>query len=65
MFWGFLLLSGLAYVFVQLGAMSVWVSVLKLGLLVALLVLAVMVIVVMWRRVFNARTQKQIDQWKA
>lgn len=50
MFWGFLLLTVLAFVFVQLGAMSVWVSVLKLGLMVALLVLVVMGIVKLWRR---------------
>ena len=29
MFWGFLLFAGLAAVFVQLGAMSVWLTVLK------------------------------------
>lgn len=63
MFWGFLLLSGLAFVFVQLGAMSVWVSVLKLGLMLALLALAVMGIVLLWRKVFAARQLKQIKQW--
>lgn len=62
MFWGFLLLTGLAFVFVQLGAMSVWVSVLKLGLMVALLLLAVMGIVLLWRRVFAPRPLKQINQ---
>ncbi len=55
MFWGFLLLTGLAFVFVQLGAMSVWVSVLKLGLMLALLALAVMGIVSLWRKVFAAK----------
>jgi hypothetical protein len=58
MFWGFLILSGLAFVFVQLGAMSVWVSVLKAGLMLALLVLAVMGIVLLWRKVFGVRTLK-------
>lgn len=53
MFWGFLLLTGLALVFIQLGAMSVWVTVLKLGLMLALLVLAAMVIVVLWRKIFQ------------
>jgi len=62
MFWGFLLLSGLAFVFVQLGAMSVWVSVLKLGLMLALLALAVMGIVLLWRKVFGIRTMKRLDQ---
>ena len=56
MFWGFLLLSGLAFVFVQLGAMSVWVVVLKLGLMVALLVLVVMGIVLLWRKLFTRNT---------
>jgi hypothetical protein len=53
MFWGFLLLTGLAFVFAQLGAMSVWVSVLKMGLMLALLLLAVMgrIIVILWRKV--------------
>ncbi len=63
MFWGFLLLSGLAFVFVQLGAMSVWVSVLKAGLMLALLVLALMGIVLLWRKVFAASQTKQIKQW--
>jgi hypothetical protein len=62
MFWGFLLATGLAFVFVQLGAMSVWVSVLRLGLMVALLALAVMGIVLMWRRVFAPRLLKHINQ---
>jgi hypothetical protein len=53
MFWGFLLLTGLAFVFVQLGAMSVWVSVLKMGLMLALLLLAVMGIVILWRKFFG------------
>jgi len=53
MFWGFLLFAGLAAVFVQLGAMSVWLSVLKGSLMLALLVVAVMAIVLLWRRVFH------------
>lgn len=52
MFWGFLLLTGLAAMFAQLGALSVWVSVLKLGLMLALLALVVMGIVLFWRKVF-------------
>jgi len=62
MFWGFLLLTGLAFVFVQLGALSVWVVVLKLGLMMALLVLAIMGIVLLWRVVFSIRTLKRLDQ---
>lgn len=55
MFWGFLLLTGLALVFVQLGAMSVWVAVLKLGLMLALLALAIMGIVLLWRKMFATK----------
>lgn len=62
MFWGFLLLGGLAFVFMQLGAMSVWVSVLKLGLMLALLALVVMGIVLLWRKVFGITMLKRIDQ---
>ena len=62
MFWGFLLLTGLAFVFVQLGAMSVWVAVLKLGLMLALMGLAVMGIVLLWRRIFDTKTIKRLDQ---
>ena len=58
MFWGFLLLTGLAFVFAQLGAMSVWVSVLKLGLMLALLVLAVTGIVLLWHMVFVSKNTK-------
>jgi hypothetical protein len=62
MFWGFLLLTGLAFVFAQLGAMSVWISVLKLGLMLALLALVVMGIVLLWRKVFGITMLKRIDQ---
>jgi hypothetical protein len=59
MFWGFLLLTGLAFVFAQLGAMSVWLSVLKMGLMLALLLLAVMGIVILWRKVFVSKIQNK------
>lgn len=67
MFWGFLLLTGLAFVFMQLGAMSVWVSVLKAGLMLALLLLAIMGIVLLWRivfakKLFFTKKLKQINQ---
>lgn len=53
MFWGLLLLTGLAVVFAQLGAMSVWLTVLKGGLMLALLVVAVMAFVLLWRKVLG------------
>jgi len=52
MFWGFLIFAGLAFVFAQLGAMSVWLTVLKGGLMLALLVVVVMAILLLWRKVF-------------
>jgi hypothetical protein len=52
MFWGFLIFAGLALVFAQLGAMSVWLTVLKGGLMLALLIVVVMAILLLWRKVF-------------
>ncbi len=52
MFWTVLMLTGLAVVFTQLGAMSVWIAVLKLGLLVSLLVIAVAAGIILWRKAF-------------
>lgn len=51
MIWIFLLCAGLALVFAQLGAMSVWMVIMKAGLLAALLVIAVLVATLLWRRV--------------
>jgi hypothetical protein len=53
MFWGFLLFTVLAFVFMQLGAMSVWVSILKIGLMLASLVLTVVGAAFLWRKLFN------------
>ena len=53
MFWTFLLFSGLALVFTQLGAYSVWVVLLVGGLKLALLVIAGFVIALLWRKVFQ------------
>jgi len=52
MFWGFLIFSALAVVFAKLGAMSVWITVLKGGLFLALVIVIVMAIVILWRKVF-------------
>jgi hypothetical protein len=51
MFWTFLMMTGLAFVFAQLGAYSVLVAVLAGGLKLALLVIAVFVIILLWRKV--------------
>lgn len=61
MFWTFLLFVGLAMIFTKLGAMSVWLTVLKGGLMLALLVLAVMVMVLLWRRVFSSTDVRRLD----
>jgi hypothetical protein len=55
MFWIFILSGVLALVFFKLGAMSVLISALSIGLLVALLVIAGLVIVALWRRMFRNR----------
>ena len=56
MFWTFLMFTGLALVFAQLGAYSVLVAVLAGGLKIALLVIAGFVIVLLWRKVFQKNT---------
>ena len=58
MFWGFLIFAGLAFVFAQLGAMSVWLTVLKGGLQLALVVIAGLAIVLLWRRVVGGKNDK-------
>ncbi len=50
MFWGFLAFSALAFAFAQLGAYSVWMVIFAGGLKVALLVIAALVIVILWRK---------------
>jgi hypothetical protein len=56
MFWTFLMMTGLALVFAQLGAYSVLVAVLAGGLKLALLIIAGFVIVLFWRKVFQKNT---------
>lgn len=53
MFWAFLLCTGMALVFAQLGAYSVWVVLLAGGLKLAFLVIAILAIVLLWRKVFQ------------
>ena len=50
MFWGFLALCALAFAFAQLGAYSVWMVMLAGGLKLALLVIAALVVVMLWRK---------------
>lgn len=53
MFWAFILITGLALMFAKLGAFSVWVTVLSGGLKLALLVIACLAIMFLWRKVFG------------
>lgn len=50
MFWVFTSFVGLMFAAVQLGQMSVWLAILKLALLAALLVIAVMGIAMLSRQ---------------
>lgn len=50
MFWTFLLLSALAAVFIKLGAASVMVSVLSMGLQAAVIVIAMLAALLLWRK---------------
>jgi len=52
MFWTFVMITGLAIVFIQLGAMSVWIAVLKLGLLGSLFIIAIAAGIIAWRKAF-------------
>ena len=52
MFWTVLMLTGLAVVFAQLGAVSVWIVVLKLELLASLLIIAIGAGIIAWRKAF-------------
>ncbi len=56
MFWTFLMMTGLALVFAQLGAYSVLVAVLAGGLKLAFLIIAAFVIAIVWRKVFQKNT---------
>ena len=49
MFWAFLLAVGLAAVFVKLGAISVMVSVLSMGLQAAVFVIVILAAVLLWK----------------
>jgi len=48
MFWIFLIIVGTSTVFIQLGSLSVWASVFRFGLLLALLVIAILIVIFIW-----------------
>ena len=53
MFWIFILITTLGFVLVKLGALSVMVTALSVLLCLALLIIAGLVIVLLWKRVFS------------
>ena len=53
MFWTFLLLSALAAAFIKLGAASVMVSVLSMGLQVAVFVIVILAALLLWRKLLK------------
>jgi hypothetical protein len=57
MFWTFLLLTALAGLLIKLGAASVMVSVLSLGLQVSVLVIVILAALLLWRKLSKPTTQ--------
>lgn len=55
MFWIFLIFLVLAFVFAQLGAYSVWFVIFKGGLQIALLVVAGLLIVLLWKKMLGGK----------
>ena len=53
MFWTFLMLSALAAAFIKLGAVSVMVSVLSMGLQAAVIVIAILAALLLWRKLLK------------
>lgn len=50
MFWTFILLAGLAIVFIKLGMLVVWVAVLSGGLQLAAVIIVGLVLASLWRK---------------
>jgi hypothetical protein len=57
MFWTFLLLTALAGLLIKLGAASVMVNVLSLGLQVSVLVITILAALLLWRKLSKPTTQ--------
>ena len=58
MFWKIILIAFFAVVFMKLGAYSVLVGFLLFGVRGALLVIAVLAAMLLWRRIFGAKSRK-------
>jgi len=59
MIWIFALAIGLAMTFSTLGAFSVWIKVLAVGLKVALFAISILTLAFIWKHLF--RNKKNID----
>lgn len=55
MFWIFILLTGIAFVFIKLGILSVWVTVLSVGLKLLMIVILALTAVFVWQKVFRKK----------
>jgi len=65
MFWIFSIVTGLGFILTKVGAYSVWVNVLSLAVKVLGLLLALVLIFIMWDKVFRNRTIRRIlpENW--
>ncbi len=55
MFWIFMLITGIAYVLLKLGALKVWILVFKMALWIVTIVAILLGIVVVWKWVSSRR----------
>lgn len=59
MFWIFAIVAGLGFVMTQLGAYSVWISVMSLAVKILGLLLALSVIFIVWDKIFRTNISKK------
>ena len=64
MFWIFILITALGFMLVKLGALSVMVKALLALLCLALLIIAGLVIVLLWRKMFKANGSSSAIDWR-
>lgn len=57
MFWTFLLLTALAALLIKLGAASVMVSILSMGLQAAVFVIAILAALLLWKKLSKQKPQ--------
>jgi uncharacterized protein YqfA (UPF0365 family) len=56
MFWLAIIGIGVAFTFVKLGALSVWVGILAAGIKLALLAIVGLVVALIWKRVSGSKS---------